>query len=693
MLTHIILVTTDGHRPAELRRLIESIPDDDRILIALLEQCGSSAVLPLSGRRVIRLSCPDRIPLSVARNRLLDHLHQRLHPSEVDSGTRLILSDDDCWYGPGFFEAGREEIARDAILVHPAFDPDNGRAFAVTDVRRFPRHSVIPASQLLFCATSIGLDIPAKLGLRLRFNERIGLGCRISQGEETLFLFHALEAAPGIRVLSLNDAPVFHPHKMAANSRNHHSLAYFLGWCAKTAYPYAASYFRYKFLRSIAAMVLRPSALSLEMPCTLLKGYLAGRADQEQLGSPSAPNHQRFLTRRDTTATLRPRIAFLTPANPIDADSGGKQFTLDRLLGLAALADVDVFCLADSLEQRRRLSECLVNRPIFAAGKLKPRTGRHWLESILRNMPLSVWRNDVAELSRLVDCHGGTAYDAVYVDHWLMWPVSTRFHPNSRRILSLHNAEHLIFQRAAKMHRGILKPLLYFESLRVRRYIRSIGQKAAAVHSISEADRQELITIGIPESRITSILPCVDVGNKTTGKPDGRVLFAGTLTWAPNVEGLDWFLRYVLPDLRIAEPLQVVGGDPLPEWRQLPAAGKIEFLGRVPSVEPLYAQAGVLIAPVFSGSGIKLKIVNALSRGLPVVTTTCGIEGFPPGWEGAVRVSDDPGDFGRAVSELLSDTEGWVLASRQAKQYASRFFSTEAARLKLQECLNVSLGS
>lgn len=391
-----------------------------------------------------------------------------------------------------------------------------------------------------------------------------------------------------------------------------------------------------------------------------------------------------------TGGISRPRLAFLTPSNPIDADSGGKQFTLDRLLGLAVLADVDVFCLEDTPEQRRRLSERLGGRPVLAAGQLKPRTMRHWAESMLRGIPLSVWRNDVAKLSQLVDRHGGTAYDAVYVDHWLMWPVSERFHAKSRRLLNLHNAEHLIFQRAAETYRGILKPLLRLEASRVRRYLRHIGLKADAVHSISEADRQELIAIGIPASRITSILPCVDVGAGTAGRPGGRVLFAGTLTWAPNAEGLDWFLRDVLPDLAIAEPLQVVGGEPLPAWRQLPAAGKVEFLGRVPSVEPLYVEAGVMIAPVFSGSGIKLKIVNSLARGLPVVTTACGIEGFPPGWEGAIRVSDEPAAFGRAVREIIEDAEGWAVASRQAKQYAARHFSSEAAQSKLEECLNVS---
>ncbi|MFG6441704.1 glycosyltransferase family 4 protein [Roseateles sp. LKC17W] len=389
----------------------------------------------------------------------------------------------------------------------------------------------------------------------------------------------------------------------------------------------------------------------------------------------------------------RPRLAFLTPSNPIDADSGGKQFTLDRLLGLATLADVDVFCLEDAPEQLRRLSELLGGRPVHAAGQLKPRTMRHWAESMLRGMPLSVWRNNIAELRALVDRHAGTTYDVVYVDHWLMWPASKGFNPAARRLLNLHNAEHLIFQRAAEAHQGALKYLLSLEAKRVRRYVRRIGVQADAVHSISEADRQELIATGIPASNITAILPCVNAGTASSGRPGGHVLFAGTLTWIPNVEGLDWFLREVLPNLDIAQTVQVVGGPPVPAWLQLPSAAKVEFLGRVPSVEPLYAEAGVMIAPVFSGSGIKIKIVNSLARGLPVVTTSCGIEGFPPGWEGAVRVSDDPAGFRQAVRELINDTTGWATASSQAKQYAARHFSTEAARSKLEECLNVSVRS
>lgn len=383
------------------------------------------------------------------------------------------------------------------------------------------------------------------------------------------------------------------------------------------------------------------------------------------------------------------RVAFLTPANPIDADSGGKQFSLDRLLHLSELADIDVFCLKDTSEQRHLLSEKLSGRPVYSAGELKPRTALHWIESVIRGIPLSVWRNDVTELSQLIARHRSTHYDVIYIDHWLMWPASQQFNVKARRILNLHNAEHLIFERAAQNYKGIMRGALQLEAFRVRRYLRQIGAIADTIHAISETDRSELSAIGIQESRITAILPCVDSSITPAGKPHGRILFAGTLSWAPNAEGLEWFLREVLPNLPVTKPIQVIGGEPPSTWRHLPASTKVEFLGRVPSVDLFYKDAGVLIAPVFSGSGIKLKIVNSLARGLPVVTTTCGIEGFPPGWESAVRVCDDPLSFGQAVHDIINDIDGWKMASRQARQYAARYFSSETAQFKLKECLNV----
>jgi hypothetical protein len=288
MLSHILVVTTDGQRESSLKQLLNSIPDNEQILVALLEQCGSSTASGKTRRRFIRLTSSDRIPLSVARNRVLDHLNQALDQIEVGPATRLLFPDDDCWYGDEFFATNEHLAPADAILVHPTSDPVTGRAFASWNVRDLPHLSPISPQDLLYFATSIGIDLPARLGLSLRFDERIGLGCAISQGEESLFLFRALDLAPQTRVLSMNSRPVFHPRKRATDSRHHYALAYFLGWCVRGPYPFASRHFRYKWVRSLGALVLRPGGLSTRISWALLRGYLDGRADRAQLGPLNA---------------------------------------------------------------------------------------------------------------------------------------------------------------------------------------------------------------------------------------------------------------------------------------------------------------------------------------------------------------------------------------------------------------------
>lgn len=284
MLSHILVVTTDGQRESSLKQLLDSIPDTPQILVALLEQCGSSTSSGTGRQRWIRLASIDKIPLSVARNRVLDHLNEVLDLSEVGPATRLLFPDDDCWYGEDFFAETDEVAPQDGILVHPTSDPVTGKAFATWDVRDLPSLSPIRPQQLLYFATSISIDMPATLGLSLRFDERIGLGRPVSQGEESLFLFDALEVAPQTRVLSMKSRCVFHPRKPATGTRHHYALAYFLGWCARGPYPFAARHFRYKWLRSLGALVLRPGGLSVRIAWALWRGYAHGRCDRAGLG-------------------------------------------------------------------------------------------------------------------------------------------------------------------------------------------------------------------------------------------------------------------------------------------------------------------------------------------------------------------------------------------------------------------------
>jgi glycosyltransferase involved in cell wall biosynthesis len=139
-------------------------------------------------------------------------------------------------------------------------------------------------------------------------------------------------------------------------------------------------------------------------------------------------------------------------------------------------------------------------------------------------------------------------------------------------------------------------------------------------------------------------------------------LFVGS-GHGPNLTGLRWFLAHVWPDIRRELPaarLLVAGSICASVTETLPAG--VEKLGRLPDLSTAYAQASVVIAPILQGSGIKIKILEALSFGRACVTTSVGAEGLET-LRPALRVADTPETFTRDTLALLRDP---VLATATA---------------------------
>ena len=139
-----------------------------------------------------------------------------------------------------------------------------------------------------------------------------------------------------------------------------------------------------------------------------------------------------------------------------------------------------------------------------------------------------------------------------------------------------------------------------------------------------------------------------------------HLVFTGTLSWWPNVEGLTWFCAEVLPVVRARVPdvrLDIVGRAPLPEVRALARLPGVEVHADVPSVVPWIEQARAAIVPVRIGSGTRLKALEAMAAGRPVAGTAVGLEGL--GLENGVHalVADQPAPLAAAVVRLLTDDE------------------------------------
>ena len=138
-----------------------------------------------------------------------------------------------------------------------------------------------------------------------------------------------------------------------------------------------------------------------------------------------------------------------------------------------------------------------------------------------------------------------------------------------------------------------------------------------------------------------------------------RVLFVGS-NIAPNKTGLTWFLEKVWPLVRAADAdatLAVVGSicGTLEAQQGEPGMVGVELMGLVPSIEEEYARAAVCVIPLLVGSGIKIKLLEALSYGKATVSTTIGVQGLEDWASGAVEVTDDAAEFAAAVVRLMHD--------------------------------------
>jgi len=146
-----------------------------------------------------------------------------------------------------------------------------------------------------------------------------------------------------------------------------------------------------------------------------------------------------------------------------------------------------------------------------------------------------------------------------------------------------------------------------------------------------------------------------------------RLVFLGSMDYGPNVDGVQAFARETLPLLVARRPeiaLDVVGGNPAAEIRAL-AGARVRVTGRVEHVQPYLERASVMIVPLRIGGGTRLKIVEALALGTPVVSTTIGAQGLGLVHGEHVLLADSPADFAAAIQRLLEDpAEARRLGSR-----------------------------
>jgi polysaccharide biosynthesis protein PslH len=388
--------------------------------------------------------------------------------------------------------------------------------------------------------------------------------------------------------------------------------------------------------------------------------------------------------------TARRRILFLT-ARPLDRPrSGGTIKSAALLAHLERDHDVDVACLSPEATTWRRDRGDVVVGPLA-----KPRSARHLLSSYLRRIPLSVERNRSPVLAGAVArLEERRPHDVVFVDGWLM----AQYVPPSFggvAMLHQHNVEHQMWERHAGLERNLVRrALVRAEARRVRAYERRLLARFGTVFAVSDADRQALVALGASPER-TLVLPNVadaSLLERPAIEPPRQpvVLFLGTLSWPPNAEGLSRFLTRAAPGVRSRVPgveIVVAGRGADPRLRALTAAAGAELLEDVDDAEPLYRRARCFVDASIGGAGTRVKILNAMARGVPVVATADAASGLGvhPGVH--LLAGGDPAGLAEPIARVLTDDDLWSRLSAEGRRLVRERYTPETAFTAVDDAL------
>jgi len=206
---------------------------------------------------------------------------------------------------------------------------------------------------------------------------------------------------------------------------------------------------------------------------------------------------------------------------------------------------------------------------------------------------------------------------------------------------------------------------------------------AELVITVSEPERQMVLS-ELPDKPVSIVSNIHPMGEFiATDARDGKsLIFVGWGQYDPNVDAVRYFAREVLPLVLKEMPesrFLVIGGDYPEDVHQL-HGGAIEILGRVPETAPYLRDAHVSVAPLRYGSGVKGKIGEALSHGIPVVTTSVGLEGFGLTTGENVLSGDTPAEFAAHIVNLLRDPVLHGKISRAGWEFLHGRFSDVAVR-------------
>lgn len=248
-------------------------------------------------------------------------------------------------------------------------------------------------------------------------------------------------------------------------------------------------------------------------------------------------------------------------------------------------------------------------------------------------------------------------------------------------IVRAHNVERDFFRVNFEANKSLINGLKYFVSKRREKYMVTYSD---LVFAITEQDKKRLIELyGLNPDKI-KICPVgvnLPAKDKTfNGKIGSKLkcLITGSLWFGPNSDATMWFLKEVYSKVADICDLTVAGFCPNNELKQLSSEKRVNLIDSPESMQPYFEQADMVLTPIFDGGGMKVKVAEAMSYGLPVVTTDHGNIGYNLKNHENGFIANTADEFAEAIREYygMSDKQRCEFLDTAWNTYCERFSLT-----------------
>lgn len=278
------------------------------------------------------------------------------------------------------------------------------------------------------------------------------------------------------------------------------------------------------------------------------------------------------------------------------------------------------------------------------------------------NKPFIATKYDTIEMRQAIRNLLGKA--KIHVAHLDLLPLSQYVNEleGIPKILVEHNVENILLKRRSEKERNIIAKLyLHIQWLRVKKYEGQACRKVDRVVTVSELDKKELLAMSA-NTAISCVPNGVDPGYFKFSEDHvdhNGLVFVGSLSWFPNLDGIQFFTEQIFPIILNEIPYAklTVIGKKTNRTIKLKHADHIIMTGFVEDIRPIVSKAAVYIVPLRVGGGTRLKILDALSMGKAVVSTSIGCEGLEVTHSKNIVIADKPEEFARETINLMRHPE------------------------------------